>query len=358
MKLKKLASLLLAGSMIAGLVACGGNNDTPATSDAPAADNTPKTIEEVWPKGTTVTIDVPAKAGGGTDIFTRYLTQALSEVYPDANFVVNNYDTTEVGREHTKNADGDGLTLIAHHGGWMLEYLSGSTNVNPKDDLKCVSVANLGGPQAIIAKPNAPYTNFTELGEYIAAHPGEVVIGCSLGGASQGAIYKVIEGLGEGYADMVNWVQCGSEADKLTQTASGSIDIANCSIPNAQSYEADGKLTILGTSAPSSATLESMSELVGLDLGDSFKTTGEQGIEDGAWDSCYYIWAPNSTPDSVCEVINEVINKATATDTYQDGMKTMAAFTAEIDYAETQTRFAAEWDSMSEVAEGMGIKTR
>ncbi|MCI8762389.1 MAG: hypothetical protein HFF28_06080 [Oscillospiraceae bacterium] len=363
---KRLLALLLAGAMCVGLAACGNADKPSDSSKAPegTASTAPEdggkelTIEEVWPSGTTVYIDVPAKAGGGTDLYTRYLTQALGEVCPGVNFVVTNYDTTEVGREHAKNADPDGKNFIIHHAGWALEYQSGSTNVNPTEDLKVVGVVNLGGPQAIIAKPDAPYKNFTELGEYINAHPGEVVIGCSLGGASQGSIYKVIEGLGEGYTDKINWVQCGSEADKLTQTASGSIDIANCSIPNAQAYEADGKLTILGTAGPAVATLENMSELVGLDLGDTFKTAAEQGISDAEFECSYYIWAPLGTPDNICKAVNGIIMKATEQQSFIDGNKQMATFVDAVDFETAQKTLAHEWDVMSELAEGMGVKTR
>lgn len=369
--MKKLISLSLAAALCISLAGCGssGSSGSAASTTAAAAagteaageaagDGAELAVEDVWAKGSTVTFHVPAKAGGGTDLYCRYLTQALTELYPDVNFIVQNYDTVEVGREAAKNADPDGLNLAVHHGGWILEYLAGSTNVNPKDDLKVVGILNQGGPQAIIAKPDAPYHNFKELGDYIAANPGEVVIGCSLGGASQGAIYKIIEALGEGYSEQVNWVQCASEADKLTQTASGSIDIANCSVPNAQSYEADGRLIILGSSAPSVATLDSMEELVGLELGDSFKTTAEQGLENGEWDSCYYCWAPAGTPDNICKAINEAIMKACEVQSYIDGNKQMASYTDALDLDTCRDTFQKEWDSMDAVAAGMGVKTR
>lgn len=366
--MKKFLALLLALTMSLSLVACSGSSDAaeePAAdssaSDA-AADTTasdePLTIEDVWPAGTTVYIDVPAKAGGGTDLYTRYLTQALGELYEGVNFVVTNYDTTEVGRENAKNADPDGTHFLVHHAGACLEYLSGSTNVNSMEDYATVGVINLGGPQAIIARPDAPYSNFEELGEYIAEHPGEVVIGCSLGGASQAAIYSVIEGLGEGYGEMVNWVQCSSEADKLTQTASGSIDIANCSIPNAQGYEADGRLTILGTVGPEVSTLESMSELLGTELTENYASGPEQGIPDATFECSYYIWAPKDTPENVCRAVNEAICAACDVQSYIDGNKAMATFVEPVDYDTAQETFQREWDIMATRAEQMGIKVR
>ncbi len=365
--MKKLFAMILAAALVLGLAACGGSSAPAATTAAPAkSDAAPApaadagaavTSDTVWPDGSTVYIDVPAKAGGGTDLYTRYLTQALGELYPKVNFVVTNYDTTEVGREHAKNADPDGKTLVIHHGGWFLEYCAGSSNVNPKEDFETVGILNMGGPQAIIAKPNAPYKNFKELGEYIAAHPGEVVIGCSLGGASHATLFSIVDSLGEGYTDMVNWVQCGSEADKLTQTASASIDIANCSIPNAQAYEADGKLTILGTLGPSVATLDNMSELVGLQLGDSFKTTKEQGL-DVAWDSCYYVWAPKGTPEDVCRAINEAICKATEVQSFIDGNNSMATYIGAVDYDTVQATIEDEWSRMSALSTAMGLNVR
>lgn len=249
MKKNRLFASMMATCMLAAsLVGCGSSAAPEATTAAGNAgtEAVAPAGEGVgpWKSGDNVYVDVPAKAGGGTDLYTRYLTQALSEVCPGVNFIVTNYDTGEVGMEHVKNAKADGLTLGTCHGGAIIQYLAGSSEVNIKDDLKVVGIMNQGGPQALIAKPGAPYTNLTELAEYIKANPGDVVVGCSLGGTTQVLFTSLIEEL-TGDANSVNYVQCSSEADKLTNVAAGSIDLANCSIPNAVSYDADGKLTIL-----------------------------------------------------------------------------------------------------------------
>lgn len=309
-----------------------------------------------WKSGDNVYVDVPAKAGGGTDLYTRYLTQALGEVCPGVNFIVTNYDTSEVGMEHVKNANPDGLTLGTCHGGAIIQYLAGSSEVNIKDDLKVVGIMNQGGPQAIIAKPGAPYTNFKELAEYIKANPGQVVVGCSLGGTTQVLFTSLIEAL-TGDANSVNYVQCSSEADKLTNVAAGSIDIANCSIPNAQSYDADNKLTVLGSLGPKVATLENMSELVGSELDEKFSTTQEQGIE-VTWDSSYYVLAPKDTPDEICEAINEAIMKATEVQSFIDGNKSMATYIAAVNYEDTRKTLEDEWKMQDDLVTSMGLKVR
>ena len=359
--MKKLLAIVLALTMVLSLAACGGSSAPAATSAAPAATQAasdgPVTIESVWPDGSTVYFDVPAKAGGGTDLYTRILTQALQEVYPKVNFVVTNYDTPEVGAEHTKNADPDGLTLSIAACTSMDSYLSGQSEVNPNVDYTPVAKLHDGGPQAIIAQPGAPYHNLKELGEYIQAHPGEVVVGCALGGTYQIILRSIISSLGEGCADMVNYVQCGSEADKLTQTASKAIDIANCSIPNAQSYEADGKLTILGTVGPKVATLETMSELVGIQLPDTFKSTMEQGI-DFSWDAGYYVMAPAATPEAVCEAINAAMQKAAQQPSFQDGIKKMASYQNVPDLAGARADWAAEWEFQVQCITDLGLMAR
>ena len=309
-----------------------------------------------WTSGANVYIDVPAKAGGGTDLYTRYLTQALTEVCPGVNFIVTNYDTGEVGMEHVKNAAPDGLTLGTCHGGAIIQYLCGSSEVNIKDDLKVVGIMNQGGPQAIIAKPGAPYTNFGELADYIKAHPGEVVIGCSLGGTTQVLFTSLIEGL-TGDASLVNYVQCSSEADKLTNVASGAIDIANCTIPNAQSYDADGKLTVLGSLGPKVATLENMREVIGAELDSKFATTLEQG-NDTTWDSNYYVMVPKDTPDEICEAINEALMKATEVSSFIDGNNSMATYIAAVDYQGSKDALNTEWQFLDELVTAMGLKVR
>lgn len=348
----------LAAVSLAGCSSSGGGTATTAATAAAAQGKEAAAPAEggAWAAGANVYIDVPAKAGGGTDLYTRYLSQALTEVCPGVNFIVTNYDTSEVGMEHVKNADPDGLTLGTCHGGAIIQYLCGSSEVNVKDDLKVVGIMNQGGPQAIIAKPGAPYTNFTEFAEYIKAHPGEVVVGCSLGGTTQVLFTSLVEGL-TGDASLVNYVQCSSEADKLTNVASGAIDIANCSIPNAQSYDADGKLTVLGTLGPKVATLENMSELTGIELDDKFATTLEQGAET-TWDSNYYVMAPKDTPDEICEAINEAIMKATETTAFIEGNNAMATYIAAVDYQGSKDALEAEWKFQDELVTAMGLKIR
>lgn len=367
--MKKILALLLALSLCFSLVACSGSdassgsagNDTSANDAADAtADETSSqelTIEDVWPEGTTVYFDVPTKAGGGTDLNVRYVAQGLTELCPGVNFVVTNYDTSEVGAEHAKDADPDGLTLTVAASASIDNYLSGLSNVNVYEAYTIVGKFNDGSPQAIVASPDAPYHNLEELGAYIQEHPGELVVGCTLGGSSQIILYSIIDSLGDGLADSVNYVQCGAEADKLTQTASKAVDLSLVSVANAQAYEADGKLVVLGGIGPSIATRENMSELLDLELPESFATTVEQGV-DFTWDSGYYIAAPAGTPDNICQAINSVLSQLGENETFVAGMNSLASYTNTPDLETSRADWDAEWEAQTQYMNDLGLNVR
>ncbi len=314
-------------------------------------------LADAWKAGDNVYFHVNAKAGGATDLYTRYLTQALTELYPGVNFIVQNYETAETALATVKDSKPDGLNLGTLHSGAFIQWFTGASNISVKDDLKVVGVMNFGGPQAIIAGPKAPYKNLAELAEYIKANPGQVLIGCSLGGTSQMIFINIVNGLVDDY-NLVTYVQCASEADKLTNVAAGSIDIANCSIPNALSYEADGRLTILGTFAASSINLEGIKELMGTDLGDQYKTGPDQGYPNATWDGNHYVYVPKDTPDEICEAINEAICKANDVTSYIEGNKTMAAFIGPVDFAGSKAALEAEWNTLDELVAALGMKVR
>ena len=347
---KRLAAVLTMAAMALGMLSgCGAGSSGAAASaaeptaaaaaDTKAAEPTASAGEEtasadvssVWPDGTTVYIDVPAKAGGGTDLYTRYLTQALGEVCPKVNFVVTNYDTEEVGMQHVKNAKADGRTLLTCHGGAAIKKLTGASGVSIRDDMRAVGLLNQGGPQAIIANPGAPYKNFSELAEYIKAHPGELTVGCSLGGTTQILFTSFMQAL-LGEPSLVNYVQCSSEAD-----------------------DKDGKLTVLGTIGPKASNLESMGKLLGTELDAKFASTVEQGI-DTTWDSNYYVLAPAGVSDEAAAAINAAIVAAETQSSYIDGMNKMATFNTPAELAAAQDALNAEWEKLDALVGSMGLK--
>ena len=173
---KKLLALVLAASLGLSLAACGGSadNSNSNSNDQPSSGTSEDTQQPAdsgdaatvtWPDGKDVYVDVPSRAGGGTDILVRYLTTPWTGLI-DGNIVVNNYDTMEVGTQHAANAKPDGLTLTISSTVNMDNYLTGASEVNPVDDLTVVAKFTAGGPQVVIARADAPYSNLVELADY------------------------------------------------------------------------------------------------------------------------------------------------------------------------------------------------
>ena len=357
-KIALITAALLLGTSLAG---CSGSQkaaaDTAGTSTGNEKKEAAASGEVKWPSGSTIYFDVPAKAGGGTDLITRYVTAGWETCLSGVNFVVTNYDTSEVGAQHAAKADPDGMNLTVAACTNMDNYLSGSSEVNPMEDLTVICKVNAGGPQAWIASPDAPYNNMKELMEYIKEHPSELTVGCTLGGTSQLIWLNTLAAMEEELDQQVNYVQCSSEADKLTNVASKAIDLGNCSVNNALSYQQDGKLKVLGIVGPGSLTKDECAKLIGQELNDSFLSMPEQGI-DAVWDSGYYIMGPAGMDSALVQTINESLQGLTEAQPFVDGMNTMAMLIDVKDVEGSKADFQTEWDINYELLSNLGLMIR
>ena len=296
--------------------------------------------DEIWSPGKTVFIDVGARAGGGTDLIIRYITQALGELNPGVNFVVNNYDVADVGLAKAAYAEPDGLNLSVISVGNVTNYHFGSSNFDPEEVFTVVARVTAGGPQAYVATAGVPYHNFSELIDYIRGG-NKIKIGVNMGAISHLSWLSAFNAIDPELNNMVNYVQSGGEADKLTNIASGSIDLANCSMNNAIAYEADGKLTVLGIIGPEAATREATGALVGTELGEQYASLKEQGY-DYSLDVGTYITLPAGTDPAIVEYVNGKIMELNGNETYENGMKTMGQFTNILNLEDTKAAWAAE----------------
>ena len=327
--MKKLIALLLIAILVISL--CAG-----AMAD------------EIWAPGKTVFIDVGARAGGGTDLIIRYITQALGELNPGVTFVVNNYDVADVGLAKAAYAEPNGLNLSVVSVGNVTNFHAGSSNFDPDVVFTIVARVTAGGPQAYVATAGAPYHNFKELVDYIRTSDKKVKIGVNIGAISHLSWLSAFNAIDPELNNMVNYVQSGSEADKLTNIASGSIDLANCSMNNAIAYEADGKLVVLGIIGPEAATREATGALVGAELGEQYASLKEQGY-DYSLDVGSYMTLPAGTDPAIVEYVNSKLLELNGNETFEKGMKVMGQFSKVLNLEETQAAWA------SEVEEFMGV---
>ena len=88
--MKKLITALLAAAMCLSLAACGSSNSSASApaSSTPAASASAASGETDWPTGT-VSVILPYKAGGDTDLYCRAIADALT-AKTGTTFVVSN----------------------------------------------------------------------------------------------------------------------------------------------------------------------------------------------------------------------------------------------------------------------------
>ena len=297
--------------------------------------------DEIWAPGKTVFIDLGARAGGGTDLIIRYITQALGELNPGVNFVVNNYDVADVGLAKAAYAEPNGLNLSVISVGNVTNYHAGTSNFDPEEVFTVVAKITDGGPQAYVATAGAPYHNFNELVDYIRTSDKKVKIGVNIGAISHLSWLCAFNAIDPELNSKVNYVQSGGEADKLTNIASGSIDLANCSMNNSIAYEADGKLVVLGLIGPKAATRAGTSELVGAELGEQYASLAEQGY-DYTLECGTYMTLPAGTDPAIVEYVNAKLMELNGNEIYENGMKVMGQFSGVSNLEKTQADWAAE----------------
>ena len=117
-----ITSVALVGTLLAG---CGGDTGSGSTN-TPAAGNTdPAASGSDWPTGS-VSIVVPASAGGGTDLLARVLADKLTQKLGQTFVVVNVTGAGgSSGINQVHDAAADGNTILFFHNALLINNVTG-----------------------------------------------------------------------------------------------------------------------------------------------------------------------------------------------------------------------------------------
>jgi len=320
--MKKIIMAMLAGVMTAGMVMANGTADKSSAAGK-------------WPKKA-VQMLVPSKAGGVTDIYTRNLQNYLQKA-TGGNFATVNYNAEAVAYQTLRAAKGDGNTLMFQHSTIICKYLTGAIDYNPSKEFRVVGEVADMGSQAIIVGPKAPYNTWEEFIDYCKKNPGKVICGITTNGATHfifGQVQKT-------YGVKFTLVECQAEADKMTNIAGGNIDVANCSLGNARSYEKAGKIKVLGV----------------LGSGKPEPDYPEwKPITDVLWSSHLYAFAPASIDDATATAINAAFKGVTEDPAYVKACSAIGGKAEWYDLATCQKDFNNTMTQLDEIASFLGIK--
>ncbi|MGI6029099.1 MAG: tripartite tricarboxylate transporter substrate binding protein [Candidatus Heteroscillospira sp.] len=343
--MKKTLALILALTMIFGMLAgCGGETAPESTapeSSAPESSTPDSSAPEAsWPKGA-VTIHAASKAGGSTDMHTRFIANAWGPAI-DENVVVQNYDSSAVAFSSVAAMAPDGANLLCMHTGIVDAYLTGATDVSPIDDLEIVAVMQDFGIQAFIAAPDAPYNDFKEMIDYAKEHPGE--LSCAI--ATKNATHFMWGSIAQQLGVEFRMVEAANETEKLTNVAGGFISLGNCSAANGKNYEADGKVKVLG--------LAVNSDDVDTSAYPEYKTLSQQGV-DYFMNSYIFLFAPAGTDEATLQAMNASLEKVLDDASYQEGMQNMGCTPGWMNLEDSRAFLASLYESEKSVADSLGI---
>ena len=222
--MKKWLGIVLAGVMAVSMTACSGGG---------SADSLPKNVE----------LQVPAKAGGGTDVIIRALATQVSKDSGSNLAIQNNTDGSGVvAMEKVRTAKNDASTLLFFHTTMLIKTATGVYDHVAADEFKVIAVGQSREKTGyvLVVPGDAPYNTTAELVEAAKAAPGTILFGVETGGSShiQCGLFAQAAGID------IKYVEAGSDTEKLTALVGGSINAAFVNANQAKQYVESGNLCL------------------------------------------------------------------------------------------------------------------
>ena len=294
----------------------------------------------------TITLVVPGKAGGGSDLGIRYYSEGLNRIYGLKTTVVN-YDSNTIGHMTVANAKPDGLTLTVATSALNIQYITGNSEVDPMNDFTLIACLQDNGFSALAVPADAPYDDFAGFVAYALEHPGELNAGMPAAGANTFLFGKLTQVTGI----ELNAVECSSESDRLTNLAGGFIDIGVVGIGNALQYEEAGKLKVIGTVAGDGAVIAEYTK----ELPDNYKTLQEQGFADCYNTVMHYLLGPAGMDPEVVAEMNAAMKAVVEDETVNAGIAGIGNIPGWHDLEESAKIRQEEYDTTVEIAKALGL---
>lgn len=186
---------------------------------------------------------VTSSAGGGSDIFTRKITEILTEekIIDGTTFIVNNKTdgSGEIGRNEVANLKGDKAnnTLLTFNSGDLMPMVQNTANRSANFNIIAIMAVD---KQLIFKGKASKYETFAEAIE--AAKGGEtIIIGGSKGDdiATYQALLKEI-GISQ---DVMKYITYNSTSEAITAILGGHVDLVISKPAASSEYVNSGDLT-------------------------------------------------------------------------------------------------------------------
>lgn len=295
-------------AMALSLAACGNSGSTTSTTAASAADTSapanqePSEAEETtaadsgssetaaaemketnWKPTTTISIVVPAGAGGGTDLSARMFAQYAKEV-TGADFIVVNSNGAagSVAANQVLGSAADGHTFLYGHALVNVANIAGVTDYNYTAFTLGTTFAK-SPAQQLYVNPDK-YKSLDEFIEAAKAAPGQLKVCTEVGAYT----YYEILAFEKAAGIDLDLVDVGSNSDKIAAMLSGQVDLMPGDYVNCKDYLDSGQFACIG------APIKERSSVIS-----DIPTLNEQGVDLVYPDLDYSFYFPEGTAPEI-----------------------------------------------------------
>ena len=340
--MKRKLLVVAAGTMVLSLAACGGGKTAEVKTNAASVEES-KTESgnsgnsSTWAPTSTVSIVVPAGAGGDTDLTARVFAQYAKEITGTDFIVVNaNGAAGSVAANQVLGTAPDGHTFLYGHNLVNVANIAGVTDYN--------YTAFKLGPTFAKSPAEQFYVNaekYADLDEFIAAaksDPGQLKACTEVGG------YTYYELLAfEKAADIdLDLVDVGSNSDKIAAMLSGQVDLMPGTYLNCQDYLTAGQFVCIGM--PTEERFELTPDIL---------TLKEQGIDEVYPDLDYSFYFPKDTSDDIIAWYDELVQKVLADDAAQEALTKIEMLPYYLSPADSEKNDEQIYNTIKEIAESL-----
>ncbi|WP_373765044.1 Bug family tripartite tricarboxylate transporter substrate binding protein [Delftia acidovorans] len=291
----------------------------------------------------TITMIVPAAAGGTTDLAARMAAQALAPVIGQSVVVDNKGGGNgSIAASLVKRAEADGYTLLMQYSGYHVisPHLTKARNWEQGDFQPVANV--LSAPQIIVVRSELPVKTLTELVAYAKANPGKLNYASSGNGSLQhvtGAMLEQQAGI-----KMVHVPYKGT-GPALQDLLGGQVDLTFGTAPPFMPHVQSGKLRVLAVTG--TQRLPSLPDA---------PTTAEAGYAGVNATSWFAVFAPAATPKPVIDKLTADLKKVVENPAFKQKAQEQGATADYMNPQQLGAMVKTEWSNWAQVVKSSKIE--
>ena len=254
----------------------------------------PVVAQDSWPSKP-VRIIVPSAPGGGTDIYSRSIAVALSDVFKQ-QFVVENRPggNAILGAEIAAKAAPDGYTLLISASPALVinPAMFANLRYNPERDFAPIA-PGVVSPLIFVVHPSVPARTLAELVAIGKRDPGKLTYGSAGQGSTTNLGVRLLEDATGARYTHIPYKGLGQAYQNLL---SGDLSFMFSDIPTVLAHIRSGKLVALAVSDPTT-------------LLPGVPTVTDAGFPASAVHASFMVAAPMGTPAPIINRLNSEINR-------------------------------------------------